>query len=68
LEVVNEGKVKVMPVYLFMCSNCGVTEKVVAEINEPLKTPYCGLCELDMIRKFGVGAIKFNGGGWGKDT
>jgi putative FmdB family regulatory protein len=57
-----------MPVYLFICSNCGVTEKVVAEINEQLKPPHCGLCELDMERKFGVGAIKFNGGGWGKDT
>ena len=57
-----------MPVYLFVCSNCGVTEKIVAEINEQLKTPYCGLCELDMERKFGVGAIKFNGSGWGKDN
>ena len=56
-----------MPVYIFMCSNCGVTEKVVAEINQPMQPPHCGLCELDMIRKFGVGAIKFNGAGWGKD-
>ena len=57
-----------MPMYVFICNNCGITEKVVAEINEQLQTPYCGLCELDMVRLFGVGAIKFNGGGWGKDA
>jgi putative FmdB family regulatory protein len=64
----NKGKKDKMPVYVFMCSNCGVTQKVVAQINEQLKPPYCGLCELDMVRQFGVGAIKFNGAGWGKDA
>jgi len=40
----------------------------VAEITDEVKAPYCDLCELDMVRLFGVGAIRFNGGGWGKDA
>ena len=41
---------------------------MVAEITEQVKAPYCELCELNMVRLFGVGAIRFNGGGWGKDA
>lgn len=57
-----------MPTYLFMCSNCGTTKQIVADITEEVPTAYCGICELDMERKFGVGSIRFNGGGWGKDA
>ena len=57
-----------MPTYVFMCSNCGVTQQVIADIEEEVKTPYCGLCELDMERRFGLGAVKFMGLGWGKDA
>lgn len=57
-----------MPTYLYICSNCGVTEQIVAEITEEVQTPYCGLCELDMERKFGIQTIRFVGGGWGKDA
>jgi predicted nucleic acid-binding Zn ribbon protein len=57
-----------MPTYLYICSNCGVTKQIVAELNEEIKVPYCGLCELDMVRRFGIQTIRFNGGGWGKDA
>ena len=57
-----------MPTYVFICSNCGVTQQVIADIEEEVKTPYCGLCELDMERRFGLGAVKFMGLGWGKDA
>ena len=57
-----------MPTYLFMCSNCGTTKQIVAEITEEVPTQYCGLCELDMERKFGLQTIRFIGGGWGKDA
>lgn len=57
-----------MPTYLYVCSNCGATENVVAEITEEVKAPYCGVCELDLVRQFGVQTIRFIGGGWGKDA
>jgi putative FmdB family regulatory protein len=57
-----------MATYQFICSNCGVTKEVVADINEQVPTPYCGVCELDMERKFGLQTIRFIGGGWGKDA
>ena len=57
-----------MPTYIYICENCGGRKEVVADINEEVPKPYCGLCELDMVRLFGVGAIRFNGGGWGKDA
>jgi predicted nucleic acid-binding Zn ribbon protein len=57
-----------MPSYLFMCSNCRVTQQVVAELDKEPEPPYCGLCELIMVRKFGIQNIRFNGGGWGKDA
>ena len=57
-----------MPVYLFVCSNCGVTQQVVADIKTEPEAPYCGICELVMVRKFGIQHIRFNGGGWGKDA
>jgi predicted nucleic acid-binding Zn ribbon protein len=56
-----------MPVYLFICPNCGVTQQIVAELNEELKAPTCGLCELEMERKFGWGATRFLGSGWAKN-
>jgi putative FmdB family regulatory protein len=57
-----------MPTYNFICSNCGRTEQVFAEMTEEVPKPYCELCELDMERKFGLQTIRFVGGGWGKDA
>jgi putative FmdB family regulatory protein len=57
-----------MPTYIYICENCGGRKNITADINEEVKAPYCDLCELDMVRLFGVGAIRFNGGGWGKDA
>jgi len=57
-----------MPVYLFMCSNCGITQQVVTDIKTKPEAPTCGVCELVMVRKFGIQHIRFNGGGWGKDA
>jgi putative FmdB family regulatory protein len=57
-----------MPTYIYICENCGGRKTVVADINEEVPKPYCDLCGLDMVRLFGVGAIRFNGGGWGKDA
>ena len=57
-----------MPTYLYVCSNCGVTQQVVADLNTEPEAPTCGVCELVMERKFGIQHIRFNGGGWGKDA
>jgi len=54
-----------MPAFTFICENCGVTQTVTTELNEDVKAPYCGLCDLDMRRLFKVGAVTFKGGGWG---
>jgi len=56
-----------MPAYLFICSNCGVTQQVVAELQDDPKAPVCGLCELVMDRKYGWGATRFLGSGWAKN-
>lgn len=56
-----------MPAYLFICPNCGVTQQVVAELQDEPKPPVCGLCELVMERKFGWGATRFLGSGWAKN-
>ena len=57
-----------MPTYVYICENCGGRKQVVAEIKEQVEAPYCDLCELDMVRLFGIGSVRFNGGGWGKDA
>lgn len=57
-----------MPTYIYICENCGGRKNITADINDKVEAPYCDLCELDMVRLFGVGAIRFNGGGWGKDA
>jgi putative FmdB family regulatory protein len=57
-----------MPTYTYICENCGGRKQIIADINEEVPMPYCELCELDMVRFFGIQAIKFNGGGWGKDA
>ena len=56
-----------MPAYLFIYPNCGVTDQVVAELQDEPKAPVCGLCELVMERKFGWGATRFLGSGWAKN-
>jgi predicted nucleic acid-binding Zn ribbon protein len=57
-----------MPTYLYICSNCEVTKQIFADLNEEVKVPYCEICELNMVRRFGIQTIRFNGGGWGKDA
>ena len=56
-----------MPNYVFYCNNCNKEKSVVIQISQELETPYCHDCEQDMIRKFGIQNIRFNGSGWGKD-
>lgn len=57
-----------MPDYIFICKECGGNKTITAPITEEVKAPHCHLCDLEMVKKFGVGAIKFNGTGWGKDA
>lgn len=57
-----------MPTYMFYCEHCESEKQVTAMLSEELEPPYCNNCEQDMVRQFGVGAVKFNGGGWGKDA
>jgi putative FmdB family regulatory protein len=57
-----------MPSYVYICENCGGRKQVVADLSEEVKAPHCDLCELDMVRLFGLGAVKFMGLGWGKDA
>jgi putative FmdB family regulatory protein len=54
-----------MPAFTFICNECGVTETIVTTLDEEIKVPHCGLCDLDMKRMFKFGAVTFKGGGWG---
>lgn len=57
-----------MPTYNFECLDCKETETIVLSITEEIKSPNCPKCEKEMVRKFGLGTIRFIGGGWGKDA
>lgn len=57
-----------MPVYVYVCLICDTTESVEADINSQPNLPTCSQCDKPMTRKFALGAIRFIGGGWGKDS
>lgn len=53
-----------MPSYDYFCKGCDNTTTLVVGIKEELKAPICIDCKAEMVRSFGVTAIKFNGSGW----
>lgn len=56
-----------MPNYQFKCTKCEQLITVALPMGDP-QTPKCLKCKEDMNRVFGVGAVTFNGGGWGKNA
>lgn len=55
-----------MPIYVYQCA-CGFQEEIVHGMSEKL-TPICLECSGQMVRRPAVGAVTFNGSGWGKDS
>ncbi|MFL5726159.1 MAG: FmdB family zinc ribbon protein [Chloroflexota bacterium] len=56
-----------MPIYDYVCSNCGHLTEVVHGINDsgPKFCPECG-AEATMTKAFTLPAIHFKGSGWAK--
>ena len=56
-----------MPIYDYVCSNCGKLTEVVHGINEagPKFCPECG-AEGTMTKAFAAPAVHFKGSGWAK--
>lgn len=54
-----------MPVYDYKCE-CGNTRTQTISIKETDFKAVCH-CGKEMKRVFGLGAVTFKGGGWGKD-
>ena len=56
-----------MPAYKYQCVTCNEIEVITFQLNEIHKAPLCPKCDKEMVRQFGVGAVKFIGGGWAKN-
>lgn len=56
-----------MPTYEFTCKDCQTRQEVQAAMADQIVAPLCHQCNLAMTRNYGIGAVTFNGTGWGKD-
>ena len=56
-----------MPAYKYQCVTCNEIEVITFQLNEIHKAPLCPKCDKEMVRQFGVGAIRFVGTGWAKN-
>ena len=56
-----------MPIYDYLCSNCGQTTEVIHGIDAPAPRfcPACG-AEGTLRKTFGTPAVHFKGSGWAK--
>jgi len=56
-----------MPIYDYLCSNCGQTTEVIHGINAPAPR-YCPACgaEGTLRKTFATPAVHFKGSGWAK--
>ena len=56
-----------MPIYDYLCSNCGQTTEVIHGIDAPAPRfcPACG-AEGTLRKAFGTPAVHFKGSGWAK--
>ncbi len=56
-----------MPIYDYLCSNCGQTTEVIHGIDAPAPRfcPVCG-AEGTLPRTFAAPVVLFNGSGWAK--
>lgn len=57
-----------MPTYKYQCPKCSQIEVAVRQINDKDVAPQCPICDIQMIRQYGIQTIRFIGGGWGKDA
>lgn len=53
-----------MPVYEYACPSCDKTYPISRGINEQDPGYVCESCGDQLSRKFGVGGVQFNGGGF----
>jgi putative FmdB family regulatory protein len=55
---------QVMPVYEYMCSHCSISYPISRGIEEAEPEYSCDQCGDKLYRKFHVGGVQFNGGGF----
>ena len=53
-----------MPKYGYKCRTCDNCTSLMTSIKDEVKIPICAGCKAEMVRDYGVAAIKFNGGGF----
>lgn len=53
-----------MPLYEYECLKCGVSSPIFRGINEEDPGYQCKDCSEPLSRKFAVGGVQFNGGGF----
>lgn len=56
-----------MPIYDYICAECGMTAEIVASINDTTNIT-CPDCDVFMIKVFSAPVVTFKGEGWGKDA
>ena len=54
-----------MPFYVYSCT-CGLVKEIIHAMTADVRI-VCPDCLEEMTRKPSVGAVTFNGEGWGKD-
>jgi putative FmdB family regulatory protein len=57
-----------MPTYDYKCPLCHQSKAIVRSIHEDDPGYECANCKVPMHQMIGGVALKFNGGGWGKDA
>ena len=55
---------KIVPVYEYMCESCNTSEAVSRGINDKDPGYSCEKCNSVLVRKFALGGVQFNGGGF----
>ena len=53
-----------MPSYDYKCKTCDNTTTLIIGIKEQAQTPICANCKAEMVRSYGIAAVKFKGSGW----
>ena len=53
-----------MPSYDYKCRTCDSRVSIVTGIDKPLEVPICSACKAEMVRDYGILAVKFKGKGF----
>lgn len=53
-----------MPNYDYKCRTCDSKVSIVTGIDKPLEVPICSACKAEMVRDYGILAVKFKGKGF----